>query len=102
MQDLPGGPKASQTQPHSWTRHEPELSIMLFSQLLNTSSCPCENSEMGEEDCQNSGWLHISILVPLALNTVAHISGSESKPYKITIQTINNAANTTHCQGIAI
>uniref|UniRef100_A0A672JY30 Tetratricopeptide repeat domain 1 n=1 Tax=Sinocyclocheilus grahami TaxID=75366 RepID=A0A672JY30_SINGR len=36
---------------------------MLFSQLLNTSSCPSENSEVREEDCQNSDWLHISIPV---------------------------------------
>ncbi|KAI2651249.1 Tetratricopeptide repeat protein 1 [Labeo rohita] len=44
---------------HSWTCYEPELSIMSFSQLLNTSSCPSENSEVREEDCQNSDWLHV-------------------------------------------
>jgi len=51
-------------------QYEPELSIMSFSQLLNTSSCPSENSEMRGELCQNSVWLHISIPVLLALTTL--------------------------------
>lgn len=59
-------PKGEPDTEHCWTHYEPELSIMSFSQLLNTSSCPSENSEVGEEGCQNSDWLHISILVPQA------------------------------------
>ncbi len=59
-------PKGEPDTEHSWTHYEPELSIKSFSQLLNTSSCPSENSEVREEDCQNSDRLHISIPVPLA------------------------------------
>lgn len=67
---------------HSWTCYEPELSIMSFSQLLNTSSCPSENSEVREEDCQNSDWLHVSIPVPLASfnRCCIYTQGQEQSP----------------------
>ncbi len=66
MPGLTRWPKGEPDTEHSWTHYEPELSIITFSQLLNTSSCTSENSEVREEDCQNSVRLHISIPVPLA------------------------------------